>query len=417
MIKKILPPNSMRENTTTILRLDEQADHSTGEILLPERVTTCPNANEQLLYFTSSSLWEDDNYLVFISDRTDDPNLFLRCLTTGREIQLTHNQEGYLKSYVYFDGNPYSGFGKASVSLHPPSGTVYYLQGRSICKVTPDGVVNILNEYPEGQMIAFTHVSSDGKYLCVPTTDARALDDERRFPGKPPYSVDQRVREENLNSYLHIYDTTTGDAIHTEVVPRCWITHVQFNPRNPRQLLYNHEYAADCGIRRMWLWDGHSHRRLRTEGSGRSRQDWTSHEMWVHDGSGIIYHGRYANGISYLGRIRLDDNRIEEISLPEAWNRYGHFIVGANGLLVSDGCYTHQSDPEHARGQWISLVKVDWSQGSSQWMPLCRSGSSWNSQDSHPHPIFDHACNWIYFTSDAEGHRMIYRIRVKDFSL
>lgn len=35
-----------------------------------ERVTGNPDANEQLLYFTSSSLLADDTRLVYISDRT-----------------------------------------------------------------------------------------------------------------------------------------------------------------------------------------------------------------------------------------------------------------------------------------------------------------------------------------------------------
>lgn len=67
-----------------------------------ERVTQQREANEQLLYFTSTSLTTDDRRLVFISNRTGHPNLFDRDLVTGAERQLTHNAEGHLKSYVYF---------------------------------------------------------------------------------------------------------------------------------------------------------------------------------------------------------------------------------------------------------------------------------------------------------------------------
>jgi hypothetical protein len=111
---------------------------------------------------------------VFLSDRTGQPNIFLRDLKTGREKQLSFNTAGFLKSYVYFDGTPYHGLGRASVSLDAERGVVYFLQGRKICAVDTNGTQRVLAEYPEGQMTAFTHVSADGTRLCVPTTDARA---------------------------------------------------------------------------------------------------------------------------------------------------------------------------------------------------------------------------------------------------
>jgi oligogalacturonide lyase len=220
--------------------------------LSPRRITAGGAGHDQLLYFTSSSLLADDRRLVVISERTGHPNLFLRDLASGVERQLTHNTNGALKSYVYFNGNPYRGFGKASVSLHAASGTVYYIQGREIRCVDADGRARTLAEYPAGQMTAFTHVSADGSRLCVPTVDARALDDERPLGmPRPDYDIDERVRREHLNSWLRVYDTATGAELRCERVPEAWITHVQFSPRDREQILYNHEWPSDCGIRRI----------------------------------------------------------------------------------------------------------------------------------------------------------------------
>ena len=370
-------------------------------------------ANEQLLYFTSSSLWADNRHLVFLSDRNGHPNIYLRNMATGEEMALSENHEGFLKSYVYFDGNPYQGLGKASVSLDPVSGAVYYLQGRQVCRVDGSGKIRVLAELPYEQMTAFTHVSADGKRLCVPTTDARALDGDNRLPGRPEYNIDARVQEESLCSYLWVFDTETGTVLLREPVARSWITHVQFSPVDPDLILYNHEWPGDCGIRRMWLFDARGigearHLRLRMEGQGRSRADWTCHEMWERDGQAIIYHGQYANGRSYLGRVRPDGSDVREVLVPEGWNAYGHFTVGEPGVLVTDGCFQEPEDAAERNGQWISRVEVDWENGTSRWIPLCRHGSSWDSQDSHPHPIFDHAGERIYFTSDREGKRAIY---------
>ena len=375
-----------------------------------ETITSTNSGNNQLLYFTSSSLTADDRHLVFISDRTGRPNLFVRDLPTGSERQLTTNTEGVLKSYVYFNGLPYRGFGKASVSLEPRTGTAYYIQGREIRAVTLAGEDRTLALLPANQMTAFTHVSADGSRLCVPTTEARALDDDKPLPLKPPYDIDARVQKEHLSSYLHIYDTATGRELSCERVPNAWVTHVQFSPRDPRLILYNHEYCADSGIRRMWLWDGRQHLRLRTEGAGRSRNDWACHEMWERDGSAIIYHGNYTNGPTFIGRVLPDGAGTVEIALPAEWNRYGHFTVGHPGELVTDGCYVRSGDPNRFGGNWISVVRVDWTAGRYEWIPLCQHNSSWTSQDSHPHPIFNHGADAVYFTSEVQGPRCVSRV-------
>jgi hypothetical protein len=351
---------------------------------------------------------------VFLSDRTGQPNIFLRDLKAGQDRQLTFNTEGFLKSYVYFDGTPYRGLGRASVSLDAARGVVYFLQGRKICSVDTNGTQSVLAEYPEGQMTAFTHVSADGARLCVPTTDARALDGDKQLKGKPDYNIDQRVQEENLSSYIRVYDTATGNEILCERVPKAWITHVQFSPIDHHLILYNHEWCGDPGIRRMWLWDGNRHLRLRPEGDGRSRKDWTCHEMWERDGSAIIYHGGFTGGQCYIGRVKPDGSGLVEIGLPKAWNRYGHFTVGRPGWLVTDGCYVTPGDPAKSGGAWISVLQVDWVARAYVWQPLCQHVSGWGSQDAHPHPIFNRAADRVLFTSDKTGQRAVYCVAVPE---
>lgn len=385
----------------------------------PTRLTD-GKAHDQLLYFTSTSLTADDRVIVFISDRAGraDPNVFARDLASGRQWQLTDNREGYLKSYVYFDGRPFTGLGRASVSLDAERRRVFYLQGRRVCCVPVDGSSKpvTLAELPDDQVTAFTHVSHDGRWLCVPTTDNRALGDDLIAQGQLQLAIDRRVREEGLSSYLNVFDTTTGRLVRRERVVGAWITHVQFSPTDARQILYNHEWACDSGVRRMWLWDGKEHRPLRDERDGRSRFDWVCHEMWERDGTGVIYHGGYRdNGPMFLGRVGPDGSGRVEIALPDRFRPYGHFTSGRPGWLVSDGYYVSEDDANPGQtGRWICLVRVDWRAGRVLWIPLCLSGSSWDSQDAHPHPIFDHAGTNVLYTSDAEGCRAIYRIGVED---
>lgn len=402
----------------------------------PTLVTDGAAANDQLLYFTSSSLAADDDALVFISDRSGHPNLYVKTLPDGAERQLTFNSQGTLKSYVYFNGNERRGFGKASVAFEPKGRTLYYIQDEDIIRLELDGTSKTLARIPSDQVTAFTHVSADGRYLCVPTTDARALEANTYVndaPGynvstggkknevisdKPDYDIDARVQEENLNSYLNVFDTTTGEQVLHERVNKAWITHVQFHPKDSSLILYNHEWPGDCGIRRLWLWNGREHIRLRTEGEGRSRADWTCHEMWEADGEGIIYHGKYPDGVAYLGRVGLDGRDPVEVRLPAAYHRYGHFTAGNkhSDWLACDGYYHPDGKPENENwgGEWITLVKVDWAAKTLTWVPLCEHKSIWDCQDSHPHPILNHVDTAVYFTSNAAGRRAVYRVAVSE---
>ena len=361
----------------------------------PICITQASQSNDQLLYFTSSSLTSDDRWLVFISDRLGDPNLFALDQHSGQEIALTDNYDGFLKSYVYFDGSPNRGFGKASVSLHSQSGTVYYLQGDDICAVDLAGKRRVLARVPAGQVTAFTHVSLDGTRLCVPTTDARALEAERLVKGRPDYDIDERVQRENLVSTLRVYDTRSGEEMLSERVPRAWITHVQFCPTDNDLILYNHEWPGDCGIRRVWLFDGHSgqHIRMRSEGDGRSRADWVCHEVWDRDGRTILYHGGFDGGAYFVGKVDRDGSGRVEVGFPPEYRKYGHFNISHAGLLVGDGYYQEAvQEPlpgardEWRGGEWISLQKMDWAKGEMEWVPLCKHGSNWENQDCHPHP-------------------------------
>jgi oligogalacturonide lyase len=394
------------------------------------RKLTDGSANDQLLYFTSSSLTADDGTLVFISDRGSpipkdrDPqalvNLYALDRDTGALRQLTDNTDGYLRSYVYFEGLPYKGLGLASPCLHDDSGDVYYIQGRELrCVNAHSGEGRILAELPKDHVTGFTHVSDDNTRICVPTIHESAFEDIR--------AIDATVQRLGLSSHLRIFDTRSGEQVYDIPVGRGWVTHVQFRPGGNEQILYNHEWPADCGIRRVWLWDGERHHCMRPEGpqSGepRRREDWVCHEVWTRDGAWVLYHGTYGGnnvGRSFVGRVRPDGSERTEIAFDPRFRRYGHFTLGAgHGTLVSDGYYEEPDvvgeggDPSLSGGrggEWISQISADWVAQELHWQPLCRHSSSWSSQDAHPHPVFSHHGDEILFTSDFEGKRAVYAV-------
>ncbi len=400
-------------------------------------ISGCEEYDTQMLYFTCSSLSQDDRYIFLISDRNGSPNVVVKDIVSGDERILTQNRSGYLKSYVYFDGGFNDGLGKASVSLDCHRNIVYFIQDDKICKVDMQGNVTVLNSVPDGRMTAFTHVSDDGKLLCVPMTDGRCLDFDPDTEGygldkRPKYNIDGRVQAEGLSSYLCVYDTETGKPVYEKEVPRCWITHVQFNPVNPEQIMFNHEWPeSDCGIRRIWLYD-HANdtlRRVRTEGEmpgkyNRSREDWVCHEMWSDDGRYIIYHGGYAHGPAFVGRVDTRDFSYVESALPDDYNAYGHFLMAHNGDLVCDGYFKFPDDikpvrenstdngpdPHKKDAEYISQVIPDWKKGTLKWIPLCKHETDWLGQDSHPHPIYSHRGDRIFFSSRSGKKVQVYSV-------
>ena len=413
--------------------------------MLQERqlVSGCPGEtagyDTQLLYFTCSSLSSDDRRLYVISDRDGHPNVFVRDLENGQERQLTANRAGELKSYVYFAGTQSKGLGKASVCLDSARDIIYYIQDDDICQVGLDGRIRVLAHVPDGRMTAFTHVSSDGTLLCVPMTDGRILDYDPDTEGsgldkRPVYNIDGRVQDEGLNSYLCVYDTRTGALVYQKTVPLCWITHVQFNPADNEIIMFNHEWPVrDCGIRRIWLYDHRKDELIRvrregtdtlgdTRGYARRAEDWVCHEMWSDDGGTIIYHGGYAGGPAMVGKYELATRRYWEIALPDDYKAYGHFTMDHAQNLCCDGYFRFPEDvhivrenstdngpdPHKKDGEYISRVIPHWEEGRLEWIPCCKHRSDWLGQDAHPHPIYNHRGDRIFFNSRSGNYVKVY---------
>ena len=385
-------------------------------VLNAERITNHPQGDDQILYFTGPSLDRDGRRLWFISDRDGHPNILVQDLASGAVRPLTANRSGRLWQYQGFSGTPNRGLGVWSVALDPDRALIYHIQDDEIRCADAEGATRVLAKVPAGQTTAFIHVSDCGRWLCVPTTDERALLSPVREGCAPGgmHAIDRRCQDEGLNSFLRVYDTASGRLEACVAVPRCWITHVQFRPGRPEHILYNHEWPSAVGVRRMWLWDGARHVCLRPAGPGLSPEDWACHEVWSASGDAVIYHGGLKDGPAMVGRLVLGDGRRREISLPTGWKRYGHFQVAPSrdDLLVCDGYY-EQPDDEPGKARWIALVRVDWDSGRLDWTPLVRHRSNWRDQDDHPHPIFSPDARSIYFTGGTpEGRRAVFRCLV-----
>ena len=243
---------------------------------------------------------------------------------------------------------------------------------------------------------------------------------------RPVYSIDGRVQEEHLCSYLNVYDTESGELIFSERVPDCWITHVQFHPTDNSVILYNHEWASfDCGRRRMWIYDGEKHICVRPHCEERSRHDRVCHEMWASDGSSIVYHDASDAVGAFVGRYYLDSGTYSEIALHREFTAYGHFTIGNTDRFVCDGYYSKPDDvvresaspevgpdPHKKNAEHITVLDTDWDAKTIVWHPLCKHETEWRDQDSHLHPVTSHDNRFIYFTSRCDNTTKVFRVEI-----
>jgi hypothetical protein len=408
---------------------------------VPARLTD-GRSNGQLLYFTGPSLTADDRHLVFLGDASRpargpyDPDALVDVWVLDRADgslrRLTSNRVGVRRSYVYFGGHDDAGIAPGSVALAAEPRIVCYLDGTSVRRVgVASGDDRQIGEVATGLANGYGALSDDGARYCLPVMDASAFADL--------HAIDATVLANGLVSPLLGFDAVAGGLVDDVAVPDGWVTHVAFRPGDPTTILYNHEWASDGGARRIWLWDGRSRRTLRAVGEGgpATPEDEVEHETWTRDGARVVYHGRYAAGPhplagrAFVGWIEIATGCVSEIPLPDGDTRYGHVATGPAGSLVTDGLAAGDAwgpataasrgpvppridaadaPPEDDGGAWISRLDPDWTAGALRWTPLVRHGSSWSSQDAHPHPIFDHSGRSILYTSDEDGFRAVYEV-------
>jgi oligogalacturonide lyase len=376
----------------------EYTDASTGA-----RVTqwTRGTHKNQGLYFTSPSVTADDRWLVILSERTGHPNLFSIDRATGALRQLSRNENGLLHSYVYPQGGA-RGLSKASPCLDATHNRIFYIQDDVVYAIKLDddtGIVRRVSELPANWYGAFTHISPDGKTLCVPCTDPCAFADPAANQWEQMRQVTGRMDREGLVTRIYLIDVETGLARLAAEVP-LWVTHVQFDPLGTGRILFNREGFDETGVRpphnRIWcLEPDDTVRPLSPEPDG----EWRSHENWAPDGQSIIYHGGRGKS-SFLASRAWTGELLREVVLD------GITFWHATGLL--DGRRILVDRPDG----FISVV--DPSENGSRLVNICRHDSTVEEQDAHPHPLTTPSGRSFIFTSKQTGNCHVYETALPD---
>lgn len=355
------------------------------------------SATDQHLYFTSSSVTADDRWLVFISDRDGDPNLYAVDRSDGGIHRLSDNRSGLLHSYVYPRGGP-TGLSKASPCLDHDRNRLYYVRDDVVVAYDldgPGGGEQPVCDLPPGWYGGYSHISPDGRTYCVPVTDPRAFADEttqweqlRAVPG--------RMAAHGSRTRVLLIDVETGDVTVGAETP-FWVTHVSFDPTGTGRILLNlegHDGSGDPLPNRIWcLEPSGEFRPIDNEPAG----EWRSHENWAPDGKSVVYHG-FRGETAFVAARSWDGELVYEFGVDGV--EYWHATSTIDGRrMVVD-----------RRDGMISLL--DPSAAERQVVDLCRHDTTYDEQDHHAHPITTPDGASVVFTSVRAGTADVYEVPI-----
>jgi len=361
---------------------------------------TQSQARDNHLYFTSPSVTADDRWLVVLSERFGDVNLFAVDRQEGGTLhQVSRNRRGTMRSYCWPRGSAF-GLCKASPVLDAARNRLYYIQDETLFRADldqPSRDPEALWTLPAGWWPAFTHISPDGATICIPLSPPQVFLPDLENQWQQMRSVPHAFAATGRRTRLYMIDTRTGAE---RIAAECpfWVTHVQFCPTDAGRLIFNCEGCWEVGQPRIW----------RLLGEGRFEPyledgEFRTHENWSPDGAFIVYHGHGRDGGFFAGR-RWDGTLVFQHTVADLGA--GHVTPTPNGRgFITD-----------ALEQCLTLFQLD-DHGAFQRTTLCHHG--WQNenatgidQDDHVHPLTTPDGRSIIFSSNREGVSNVYEVEI-----
>ncbi len=364
---------------------------------------TASESLDRPLYFTSQSVTADDRWLVFLSERDGHPNFYRIDRCSGNITRLTDNREGSLASYCYPSDN-WQGLGKSSPCLDSERKVLFYIQANVVWRICLETLERVrLFSIPSGWWTAFTHISPDGRLLCVPCTPPEAFPSGQTTQWEQLDTVPQRLAELGHRTRLYLVDTATGEARILTEMP-LWVTHVNFMPDNSGRLLANSEGMASFRTGRpprIWCVEADgTYRPLfdQPEGMQVNHENFTRAQNWV------VYHGvltRDEVRHKFVSARHWDGSLVYESLLRDTPLMHATAMNDPYASVI-DG-------PES-----ISVVRFG-EDGQVSVRSLChhhaREGFNRN-QDHHPHPLQTPDGRGVVFCSNRHGEGDVYEVRL-----
>lgn len=336
-------------------------------------------------YFTQSLISEDGKNLLISSDRSGSWQLYNLDMTTGKMVQLTNDSD----------------LSALTSCLDGKKMVAYYWSGKVLKSVNLDSLkTEEIYKVPEGFKPSILSMTSDGKFLDFAYSEELNLSTVtgKIYSGmletlyRRPTSVVMRVNVEERSAM----------AVWGE---RNWISHVNTSPVDNDIILFNHEGPWHL-VQRMWVVKVSTHEVWPLVEQERHFER-SGHEFFTKKGKIVTQYGSRPTPTADWNNadifVNPDGSEKEKYDYPGP--KPMHVQVNSDETLgVGDGAYL-KSDFKDG-DKYICLIKYE--DGQAKMRLLCRHDNSWETQASHPHPIFTLDNSYVIFNSDRGGKVNIY---------
>ena len=295
-----------------------------------------------------------------------------------------------------------------SVSPHAPcldrrNMIAYYWSGRFLKYVDLETFeTSVIYVIPEGYSPTVLSITPDGRYLAFAFFERFELSS---YKGKSHYGSLEYMYRRPRSLVVRI------DLRGEEVLPvwgeNAWITHFNISPTNPDIILFCHEGPWYL-VQRMWVVNAKTHEIWPLVRQSRYLES-VGHEFFTDDGRVVAQYSRRStphssDWVYYDVFVNPDGSDLRFYKYPHLPPI--HVKTNSKATMgVGDRCFPSANFKEGS--SYIGLIKY-LGNGEVELKPLCKHGTSWLTQHSHPHPIFTPNDEHVTFSSDREGCCNVY---------
>lgn len=334
------------------------------------QVTDHPSVNHQPFFFIPA--YDNGmNWLIFVSHRTGEPQIFGEELASGRLVQLTDRP----------------GLGEWSVYPTRRSHQVLFVRGNAAWRLD-------LSDFRETEIARFGEAVAREEGMVGPAMGTTALSYDDRWWAVPSKTGNR--------FYLHIVDVLNGGS--SVALEDFKIGHPQFCPDDDELILYLATMADP-----IWLFDRKNGQKRRLYRRDAENRQWLTHAAWI-PGRREVSLVDWPKGVL---AVQIDSGSVRPVARFNAW----HAVSAPDGKrMVADTHFPDIGlqifDPLDGIGAPTQLCCPEASQVGEHWggpFPYDQGPVKvYAPQHTHPHPSFSPDQSRIVFTSDRTGHAQVY---------
>lgn len=375
------------------------------------RVTTAGLYNQTPTYHTHIGFTADGEFLIFATSREGTSALCACHVPTGDITQLIEPVQG-TGSYSTLHKQSGNALGNGlgvvgQMCIAPRSRWAVYTAGRALRAVHIETLEErvLIDDWGAEWVAGTPSVDPGETHVILPVMSAHPEILAGQRPTRPYIA---HFSEGGMQLLLLQVPLSGGPVTTAYQEEGIGCAHCPHCPTDPDLLLIDRDFpprfwgGSDGRTNRIWT--------LRlstgalTELPPQDQARFQVHSVWTWDGQHVLYHGRSAEGGTYIGVVDRGGRTVREYGFRGA-GHYGHVSAAAgrpavilDGNLSTDLLLWLYYDEEQPRVEVIARHGTDWGAMSGQF--------------PHPHPLSDPTGRWVSFNAAHRGRSDVYVVRV-----